>query len=73
MKSRCPICRKVVDSAIRKQSIKEKFYPFCSTRCKWIDLGRWLDEEYRIEGKPESQQQEPKKVDKPGVKADNNT
>ncbi|MFO7563098.1 MAG: DNA gyrase inhibitor YacG [Enhygromyxa sp.] len=22
--------------------------PFCSPRCKLIDLGRWLDEEYRI-------------------------
>ncbi len=22
--------------------------PFCSQRCQWVDLGRWLDEEYRI-------------------------
>ena len=22
--------------------------PFCSSRCKTIDLGRWLDESYRI-------------------------
>lgn len=22
--------------------------PFCSYRCKLIDLGRWLDEEYTI-------------------------
>jgi endogenous inhibitor of DNA gyrase (YacG/DUF329 family) len=22
--------------------------PFCSLRCKLIDLGRWLDEEYRV-------------------------
>ena len=40
---RCPICRKTavlaVDAAHR---------PFCSPRCKLIDLGRWLDEEYRI-------------------------
>lgn len=23
-------------------------FPFCSPRCKLIDLGRWLGEEYRI-------------------------
>jgi uncharacterized protein len=41
MAARCPICRKPVapDGADR---------PFCSTRCKNVDLGRWLNEEYRI-------------------------
>jgi endogenous inhibitor of DNA gyrase (YacG/DUF329 family) len=24
------------------------FRPFCSERCKLVDLGRWLNEEYRI-------------------------
>jgi endogenous inhibitor of DNA gyrase (YacG/DUF329 family) len=24
-------------------------WPFCSPRCKLIDLGRWLDGSYRIE------------------------
>jgi hypothetical protein len=23
-------------------------FPFCSPRCKAIDLGKWLNEEYRI-------------------------
>jgi endogenous inhibitor of DNA gyrase (YacG/DUF329 family) len=23
-------------------------FPFCSSRCKTIDLGRWLNESYRI-------------------------
>jgi endogenous inhibitor of DNA gyrase (YacG/DUF329 family) len=23
-------------------------FPFCSARCRKIDLGRWLDEKYRI-------------------------
>lgn len=22
--------------------------PFCSGRCKMVDLGRWLNEEYRV-------------------------
>jgi endogenous inhibitor of DNA gyrase (YacG/DUF329 family) len=26
-------------------------YPFCSRRCRTIDLGRWLGEEYRVAGK----------------------
>ncbi len=29
------------------------FRPFCSERCKLIDLGQWAKEEYRI---PEQQQ-----------------
>ena len=35
----CPICGK--DSA-------EKYRPFCSRRCADIDLGRWLNESYRV-------------------------
>ena len=33
----CPICRKPTAQANR---------PFCSPRCKTIDLGRWLDGNY---------------------------
>ncbi len=38
---KCPICKKEVlpDSA---------FYPFCSERCKLIDLGNWASEKYVI-------------------------
>lgn len=43
MKSTCPICRKVLESD--KQSGP---FPFCSWRCKKLDLYRWLHEEYRI-------------------------
>jgi len=25
-------------------------FPFCSERCRLVDLGRWLKEEYRIPG-----------------------
>lgn len=28
--------------------------PFCSVRCKNIDLGAWASERYAIEGEPES-------------------
>jgi endogenous inhibitor of DNA gyrase (YacG/DUF329 family) len=29
-----------------------KFAPFCSERCKLLDLGRWFGEDYRIPGEP---------------------
>jgi endogenous inhibitor of DNA gyrase (YacG/DUF329 family) len=29
-------------------------YPFCSSRCRIIDLGRWLGEEYRVPDKTPS-------------------
>ena len=34
---------------MEKRSLAEvPSFPFCSARCKTIDLGRWLDETYRI-------------------------
>jgi uncharacterized protein len=42
----CPICKKPVDEAER--DTRESAYPFCSERCKLIDLGRWLDGKYQI-------------------------
>lgn len=42
---RCPICQRQV----RYSSLEEVPYrPFCDKRCQLIDLGRWLNEEYRI-------------------------
>ena len=32
----------------RKQPADPKYRPFCSERCKMADLGRWLNEDYRI-------------------------
>ncbi len=41
---RCPICRKVFSADDPNAAL-----PFCSTRCKTIDLGKWLGEEYSID------------------------
>jgi len=38
---RCPICRKQVQS-------DSPFLPFCSDRCRIIDLGNWASEKYVI-------------------------
>ena len=41
----CPICGKRLEGA----SVTEwPQLPFCSRRCKTIDLGRWLGESYRV-------------------------
>ena len=32
-------------------------YPFCSPRCRKIDLGRWLGERYRLSA-PEQKKEE---------------
>ena len=44
---RCPVCRKVVK--VRQQvSDEARFFPFCCERCKLVDLGAWLDGDYKI-------------------------
>lgn len=40
----CPVCKRETE---RDRSINP-YAPFCSKRCKTIDLGRWLNESYRI-------------------------
>ena len=41
--AKCPIC----DAAVKPRSENPSF-PFCTARCKTIDLGKWLNEEYRV-------------------------
>ena len=43
-KVRCPIC----DAAMPGNWADYPEYPFCSRRCKTIDLGKWLSEDYRV-------------------------
>lgn len=43
--ARCPICDKDVLPRSENPS-----FPFCNARCKTIDLGKWMNEEYRIAG-----------------------
>ncbi len=31
---------------------QQRFRPFCSARCRDIDLGRWLTESYTVAGDP---------------------
>lgn len=49
----CPICAKDARSRAENPS-----FPFCSPPCKLVDLGRWLDGSYRIEGPPATSEDE---------------
>jgi endogenous inhibitor of DNA gyrase (YacG/DUF329 family) len=46
----CPTCEKPAslgdDNPAR---------PFCTSRCKWVDLGRWLDGSYRVPAEDEDE------------------
>jgi len=42
MKRLCPICKKATDSET------DADFPFCSDRCRMLDLGNWSSEKYVI-------------------------
>jgi endogenous inhibitor of DNA gyrase (YacG/DUF329 family) len=45
----CPICKKPLDDALQATlGQKGSTFPFCSQRCRDIDLARWLDGKYQI-------------------------
>jgi endogenous inhibitor of DNA gyrase (YacG/DUF329 family) len=55
IQARCPICDRPMPGAERTQgdasgrspdTAKWPEFPFCSPRCRLIDLGRWLSEAY---------------------------
>lgn len=39
----CPICG--VEAKPRSEN---PCFPFCTARCKTIDLGKWMNEDYRV-------------------------
>lgn len=45
----CPICKKEVAPTSEE-------FPFCSERCRIIDLGNWASEKYRIASETKSQE-----------------
>ncbi len=53
----CPTCKKIIE-----YSTTNKFRPFCSKRCKLIDLGDWADAANRI---PSASSNEFKEKDPP--------
>lgn len=48
MKHKCSICGKEFEFEYKPGDKLPSNFPFCSKRCKLVDLGRWLNEEYKI-------------------------
>jgi endogenous inhibitor of DNA gyrase (YacG/DUF329 family) len=49
----CPVCSRKVGPLAENPG-----FPFCSPRCKQVDLGKWLDEAYRISSHPSEEEGE---------------
>jgi endogenous inhibitor of DNA gyrase (YacG/DUF329 family) len=47
-KKTCPICGKTLSG----KDQEHRYRPFCSKHCAEIDLGRWLEGRYAIQGAP---------------------
>lgn len=39
----CPIC-----GGEAKPRSENRAFPFCNARCQTVDLGKWMNEEYRV-------------------------
>lgn len=56
IQGRCPTCKKTFQTP----SIDDlPSFPFCTERCRLVDLGRWLDGAYVIPGEPVPDASEP--------------
>jgi hypothetical protein len=53
IRGRCPICSRTFEVATLADL---PTFPFCSERCRLVDLGRWIDGDYALpaEGSPGS-------------------
>ena len=49
MTVKCPICKKDV-------AVGASEFPFCSERCRIIDLGNWASEKYRVPAEKASEE-----------------
>lgn len=47
----CPICHQPLPPASASDGAA-KVRPFCSSRCRLLDLSKWLSEDYAIAGPP---------------------
>lgn len=63
MKNKCPVCHRTIEASPQGKSEEVKYLPFCSRRCKLVDLGAWLDGTYKIEADMMSQESdEPSRI-----------
>ena len=57
---RCPTCQREVQF-----TPESKFRPFCSERCRMVDLGAWFAEERSIPGESATGPDGPARPDEP--------
>ena len=60
MKITCPLCKKTTTWE------ENPWRPFCSERCKLIDLGKWASEEYKIAAENQEEEDTPDKGEEEG-------
>lgn len=51
---KCPECGKTTE-----YSPENKYRPFCSNRCRLIDLGEWIEGKYKIDSEENYHSSEP--------------
>jgi endogenous inhibitor of DNA gyrase (YacG/DUF329 family) len=42
----------------RQKRVDPRWRPFCSERCKLLDLAKWVDGDYRVPGEPVEEQRD---------------
>lgn len=50
----CPICGKHMDQGPQEWPA----WPFCSPKCRLIDLGRWLKQDYAVPATPDPEEED---------------
>jgi uncharacterized protein len=60
IRGKCPTCGKAYEVA---QLDDLKSFPFCTDRCRLIDLGRWIDGAYVLPEKGPAQPSTPSDVE----------
>lgn len=64
MRRCCPICGKETDFETRGKPNSP--HPFCSERCRWIDLSHWFEGTYQLQILEELSSNEQSPVERPG-------
>lgn len=59
---RCPACGQAAVYAP-----ENRWRPFCSERCRNLDLGAWASESYRVPAAPPADDDDLPETDRPGV------
>jgi endogenous inhibitor of DNA gyrase (YacG/DUF329 family) len=60
IRGKCPLCGKAFEVA---KLADQPSFPFCSDRCRLVDLGRWIDGAYVLPEKSRDQTSAPSEVE----------